>query len=130
MLFERLILSDLSCHPMQVIIGCSVTLPSAVYILHPPHTHTSVTHGDVSDLYGHSSRRHLDFFPSQSLKCKHPSCLDLPNEHLVFQSGLLAATLFFLVPVWGGRQGCSALWRHTHEHACTHTPRSSLQHMY
>lgn len=88
------VLGDLSCHPTQVIMGCSVTLPSAVYILHPPHTHTSVTHSDVSDLYGHGSRRHLDFFPSQSLKRKHAGCLGLPNEHLVFQSGLLAATLF------------------------------------
>lgn len=37
---------------------------------------------------------------------------------------------FFLVPVWGGRRGCSALQRHTHKSACTHTPRCSPQHMY
>lgn len=40
---RRLILNVLSCHPVQVIIGCSVTLPSAVYILHPPHTHTGLS---------------------------------------------------------------------------------------
>lgn len=65
---------------------------------------------------------HLVFFPSQLLKYKHPSCLDLPNEHLVFQSSLPAGTgiLYFFLS-WGGRQGCSALCRPTHSEACKHT---------
>lgn len=88
----------------------------SLYTLSPSVTHTH-THAEVCHprwgewcLYGRccwaAQGGHLVFFPSQSLKCKHPSCLDLPNEHLVFQSGLLAVT-FFLFQVGVG--GCSAL---------------------
>lgn len=69
----------------------------SIYFYPPPPSHTQVCHPWRCEwsLYGRSSKGHLVFFPSQSLKCKHLSCLDLPNEHLVFQSGLLAVTFFF-----------------------------------
>lgn len=99
--------------PCTASIGCLVTLPSAVYIPYPLHTHKhSHTHTHVChpwwcewSLYGHGSRGHLVFFPTQLLKCKHSSCLDLPNEHLVFQSGLLAVT-FFSNLGWKARLFC------------------------
>lgn len=105
---------------LQVVIWCLMTLHIALSIpfllpwLTHTHTHAEVCHPRWGEwcLYGRccwaAQGGHLVFFPSQSLKCKHPSCLDLPNEHLVFQSGLLAVTFFF-VSSWSGRQGCSAL---------------------
>lgn len=92
----------------------------------PPNTHSQQRHTPVChpwrcewSLYGRSSGGHLVFFPSQSLKCKHPSCLVLPNEHLVFQSGLLAVTFFFFF-IRLGRGAKLFCITYTYTQACLH----------
>lgn len=105
----------------------------SIYFTHSIHTstrtltHTSVTHGDVSDLYMDTAQGGIwSFSPLSCWNVNTPVAWICQMSTWYFKA---ASWLWLFFPTWGGKQGCSALYRHTHKHTCMHTPCYS-PHMY
>lgn len=105
---------------LQAIMRCLVTLPSAPHS--PPTTHTQVCHPWRCEwsLYGRcwAAQGGIWSFSLSRWNVNTPVAWICQMSTWYFK---VASWLRFFFASWGGRQGCFALGRHTHKHACTHT---------